>query len=224
MFFIRGVHPAKAVNATTSGIVAQPLTFWHLLSHSFVLQLLLLLIVSVSIGTGAMFEVALPALLHNQLHTSASGYGVIMAAFSIGTVAGSLAAGGLGKVPYRLALSLVCFLIEAALVILLPFMGSVSIGVVIMLGMGLLNGLVVVTVMSVIQGQLPMHLIGRVMSLISFAIYGPYPISVALAGVIVPRYGSTPVFLAVGLLIGVPALVGCLQRSFWQRGGVKLIR
>lgn len=116
------------------------------------------------------------------------------------------------------------FFIEAMLFILLPFMGNVGVGVLLMLGAGLLNGMLAVTSLSIIQGALPTHLMGRVMSLFAFANFGLYPISVAVAGVIVPRYGSVPIFLAGGFLLILPALVGCLQPGFWQRGDVKLIR
>lgn len=228
LFFIRDVMARKAASATASEAkeetTEQPLTFGYLLRHSVILQILLLLSVCVSLGTGAMFEVALPALLHDALHQSASSYGFVLAGFSVGAIAGSLAAGGLGKIPYRLALSLVGFLIEAVLFILLPFMGNVGVGVLLMLGAGLLNGMLAVTSLSIIQGALPTHLMGRVMSLFAFANFGLYPISVAIAGVIVPRYGSVPIFLAGGLLLILPALVGCLQPGFWQRGDVKLIR
>ncbi len=228
LFFIRDVITRKAPSATTSEAkeetAGQSLTFGYVLSHSIILQILLLLSVCVSLGTGAMFEVALPTLLHDSLHQGASSYGFVLAGFSVGAIVGSLTAGGLGKIPYRLALSLVGFLIEALLFILLPFMGNVGVGVLFMLGAGILNGILAVTTMSIIQGALPAHLMGRVMSLFAFANFGLYPISVAVAGVIVPHYGSIPVFLVGGILLALPALVGCLQPGFWQRGDIQLLR
>ncbi|MEO6890807.1 MAG: MFS transporter [Ktedonobacteraceae bacterium] len=231
LFFMRDMLSAKSANAATSEgnagtkseTMVPPLTFGQLLRRSHILQTILLLFVCVSLGTGAMFEVALPVLLHDQLHASASGYGFILAGFSVGAIIGSLAAGGLGKIPYRLGLSMVCFLIEAALLILLPLMGNVTIGVLIMLVAGVLNGLIVVTAMAILQGQIPTHLLGSVMGLLAVANFGLYPISVGIAGVLVPRFGSVPVFLAGGLLLALPALVGCLQPNFWQRGDVKLM-
>ncbi|MBE3560927.1 MAG: MFS transporter [Ktedonobacteraceae bacterium] len=210
-------------NAGETGEAAvEPLTFWQLLRRSRILQLILVLATFKNLGIGAMFEVALPAMLHDQLHTSASGYGFILAGFSVGSILGALTAGGLGKLPYRLLLSLASFCIGGVLLTLLPFMGSVGIGVLIMAATGMLFGLGNVIALSVVQGAIPAHLMGRVMSMFGFATYGVYPFSVAIGGVITPRYGVIPIFLAGGLLMIIPAVVGFLQRSFWQRGEVKL--
>jgi predicted MFS family arabinose efflux permease len=231
LFFIQDVLTSQAASASKSNehtgetgeTIAEPLTFWQLLRRSRILQTFIVLFFSVSLGTGAMFEVALPSLLHNQLHASASGYGFLLAGFSIGAIIGSLAAGGLGKVPYRLALSMVGFFIEGLLIMLLPFMGNVGIGVLITLAAGVLNGLGYVIMMSVIQGGLPAHLMGRVMSIFGFASFALYPLSVAIGGVVVPCYGPVPIFLVGGLLLAVSCLVSCLQRAFWQREDVKLM-
>ncbi|HEX4206059.1 MAG TPA: MFS transporter [Ktedonobacteraceae bacterium] len=228
LFFMHDVLASKAASTentgeNTDGTVAEPLTFWQLLRRSRMLQIFFVLVVFMNLGNGAAFEVALPALLHNQLHTSASGYGFVLAGFSVGAIIGAITAGGLGKIPYRLPFSLACFFIEGVLITLLPFMGSVSIGVLIMVVAGVLNGLGNVVVLSIIQGQLPAHLMGRVMSVLAFANFGLYPFSVAIAGIIVPRYGTISIFIATGLLIAVPCIVGCLQGSFWQRGEVRIM-
>jgi predicted MFS family arabinose efflux permease len=200
-----------------------PLTMGQLLRRSRLLQIMIVLMVFMNLGVGAAFEVALPAFLHNQLHAEASGYGFILAGFSIGAVIGAIVAGGLGKIPYRFLGSLASFLLMGVLTCLLPYMGNVWVGVLLMVAMGVLNGLGNVIILTVVQGQLPEHLMGRVMSVFAFANFGLYPFSVAIAGVLIPHYGTIPIFFANGLLLIVPCIWGCLQPSFWQRGDVQLM-
>lgn len=225
LFFIRDINifrSTDSVHADVDRTEESSLTIWQLLRRSRLLQIMIILMVFMNLGNGAAFEVALPAFIHNQIHADASGYGFILAGFSVGVVIGAIVAGGLGQIPYRFLCGLACFFFMGILIWLLAYMGNIWIGVLIMLGAGVLNGLGNVIILTVVQAILPKRLMGRVMSVFAFANFGLYPFSVAIAGVLIPHYGTNFIFIVNGLLLIVPCIWGGLQRDFWRRDEVQL--
>src|SRR5262249_1645156 len=65
-------------------------SLWHFLRTSQLIQITLLLFIIISLVSGGLIEVALPALVHGPLHGSASGYGFIPAGWGAGSLVGSL--------------------------------------------------------------------------------------------------------------------------------------
>jgi MFS family permease len=193
---------------------ASPSTFWQLLRTSRYLRMILSLIVFMNLTGGALFDVALPAFVHNQLKAAASGYGLILASLAIGSLVGALIAGSLGKIRYRYIISLVFFIVEAVALALIPFLTTVVAVAVTMIIVGLMNGLGNVIAVTLTQQILPRHLMGRIMSAFGFTNLGFYPLSVAVGGIVVAHYGSLPIFLLGGVLIAIPAMIGVLQREF----------
>lgn len=193
---------------------ASTMTFWQLLRSSRLLQVLLVMIIFMNLGNGAAFEVALPVLARNSLHAGASGYGLILAGFSIGAFVGALCAGALGKIPYRGLVGLGFFFVQACAFALIPFLPNVASVTAIMILAGVLNGLGNVISITLIQQALPRHLMGRIMGAIAFMNFGFYPLSVAFGGFFVAHSGPTLMFVAEGVLIAVPALFGLFQREF----------
>jgi MFS family permease len=202
---------AEMVEAASS-----PMTFWQLLRTSRFLQILLVMIIFMNLGNGGTVEVALPVFTHDILRASASGYGIILAAFSVGAIVGALAAGTLGKLRHRWAAELCFFFIEACLFAAIPFLRSVIAISCLMAIAGLMNGLGNVFAITMMQQVLPRHLLGRIMAALAFANFGFYPLSVAAGGVTVSNFGPTIMFLAWGALIGVPCVFGLFQRQFWD--------
>jgi hypothetical protein len=127
---------------------------------------------------------------------------------------GALLAGGLGKVPHRAVVSLTCFIVEAFAMTLVPFLGNVIAVACAMLIAGVLNGLGNVTGVTVMQQALPRHLMGRIMGALALTNFGFYPLSVALGGTLVARYGPIIVFLLSGMLLLIPSIYGLFQREF----------
>jgi hypothetical protein len=83
-----------------------------------------------------------------------------------------------------------------------------------MLIAGVLNGLGNVTGVTVMQQALPRHLMGRIMGALALTNFGFYPLSVALGGTLVARYGPIIVFLLSGMLLLIPSIYGLFQREF----------
>ena len=191
-----------------------PITFWQLLRTSRYLQVFLVMTTFMNLGGGAALEVGLPVFVHDALRAGANGYGLVLSAFSVGALIGALLAGGLGKVPHRAVVSLICFIIEAFAVTLVPFVDNVIAVACAMLIAGVLNGLGNVTGVTVMQQALPRHLMGRVMGALALTNFGFYPLSVALGGILVARYGPIIVFLLSGTLLLIPCIYGLFQREF----------
>lgn len=211
-----GQPDSEAVRKIAEGAdsTQSPQTFRQLLHTSRYLRIILTLIVFMNLAGGATFDVALPAFVHNQLKAPASGYGFIVAALAIGSLVGALIAGGLGKIRHRYIIALVFFIVEAAILALIPFLTSIAAVAVAMIMAGLMNGLGNVIAVTITQQVLPRHLMGRIMSAFAFTNFGFYPLSVAVGGFVVAHYGSLPVFLLGSALLAIPAAVGVFQHEF----------
>jgi MFS family permease len=191
-----------------------PLTFWQLLRTSRYLQVLLVMTTFMNLGGGAALEVGLPVFIHDALRAGATGYGIVLSAFSVGALIGALLAGVLGKMPHRAVISLICFIVEAFAMTLVPFLGNVIAIACAMLIAGVLNGIGNVTGVTVMQQALPRHLMGRIMGALALTNYGFYPLSVALGGILVAHYGPICVFLLSGSLLMLPCVYGLFQHEF----------
>ncbi|HJT56771.1 MAG TPA: MFS transporter [Ktedonobacteraceae bacterium] len=191
-----------------------PTAFWQLLRTSRYLQVLLVMTTFMNFGAGAALEVGLPVYIHDGLRAGASGYGLVLSAFSVGALLGALAAGALGKLPHRAFLSLICFIVEAFAMTLVPFLSNVQTAACAMLIAGILNGLGNVLGVTVMQQALPRQLLGRIMGALALTNFGFYPLSVALGGILVAHYGPIFVFLLNGMLLLIPCIFGLFQREF----------
>lgn len=191
-----------------------PTTFWQLLRTSRYLQVLLVMTTFMNFGAGAALEVGLPVFVHDALRAGAGGYGLVLSAFSVGALLGALAAGAFGKLPHRALVSLICFIVEAFAMTLVPFLSNVQTAACAMLIAGILNGLGNVLGVTVMQQALPRHLLGRVMGALALTNFGFYPLSVALGGILVAHYSPLFVFLLNGMLLLIPCIFGLFQREF----------
>ncbi|HEX6477963.1 MAG TPA: MFS transporter [Ktedonobacteraceae bacterium] len=191
-----------------------PITFWQLLRTSRYLQVFLVMVTFMNLGGGAALEVGLPVFIHDALRAGAGGYGLVLSAFSVGALVGALLAGALGKVPHRAVISLICFIIEAFAMTLVPFLSNVIAAASAMLIAGVLNGIGNVTGVTVMQQALPRHLMGRIMGALALTNFGFYPLSVALGGILVAHYGPIFVFLLNSTLLLIPCIFGLFRREF----------
>ena len=193
------------------------LTFWQLFRKSSYLQIWLIILVFMNVGLGGAIGVALPALLRHQFHVSASSYGFVVAGTAIGGLVGALGAGMLGKIPYRSAVGLLFFVAQAVVLIFLPWSPSVMGIWTILVVAGALHSVGHVMVMTVMQQNVPRHLMGRSMSAFVFASMGVHSISLALAGVVIAHLGPGAAFVVASILIMLSCLLGYSQRAFRLR-------
>ncbi len=171
-------------------------------------------LVAVTHASTAAFavDVALPSLAHASF--GAAGYGAALACLAVGGLIGTLAATRTGalKVPVMFASAM--FLIEAAGIGLIQYLGGEAGAAAALFVVGACSGLGNVTFLTVLQKWAPPALLGRVMSMLMLCAFGSFPLSVAVSGVLVHRLGPSLFFPVAGGLIAVAILGGLTQREF----------
>jgi MFS family permease len=203
---VRSAERRTAVAPPVVEVTTKPMTLRGLLRTQPVLQVMLLVSVAANLGSGGVSEVAIPALAHGPLHTSAAGYGGLIAAFGGGALLGTILAGQMRRARRPAILGSVVFLAEAVLMALVPYLGSVLLVGAALVGFGLLNGFGNVVTITMFQRWVPPDLLGRATGLLMLASFGIFPVSVALGALVVQNFGPAPFFplgaAALALAIG----------------------
>jgi MFS family permease len=214
--------PAKesgppAGEATGRGAVR--LTVVGMLRSERVLQISLLVSVAANLGLGGMSEVALPALAHGPLDSGAGGYGALLAAFGVGALLGTLAAGQVRQVRRPFVLGAYVFLVEAVFIAVVPYAGATVLAAAVLVVDGLANGFGNVVMVTAFQQWAPPRMLGRLMGLLMLASFGTFPLSVALAALAVHSFGPALFFVSAAVLLALALLVGLSQPSWRDFAG-----
>ena len=190
-----------------------------LLKTSRALQVILVVVIAANLASGGMGDVALPSLAHASF--GAAGYGALLACLAVGGLIGTLAAtrtGGL-KAPAMFASAM--FLIEAAGIGLIPYLGGEAGAAAALFVVGACNGLGNVILLTVLQKWAPPALLGRVMGMLMLCAFGSFPLSVAVSGVLVRHLGPSLFFPVAGGLVALAILGGLTQREFRTFGATE---
>ena len=183
-----------------------------LLKTSRALQVILVVVIAANLASGGMGDVALPSLAHASF--GAAGYGALLACFAVGGLIGTLAAARTGGLQAPVMFASAMFLVEAAGIGLIPYLGGEAGAAAALFVVGACNGLGNVTVLTVLQKWAPPALLGRVMSMLMLCAFGSFPLSVAVSGVLVRHLGPSLFFPVAGGLVAVAILGGLTQREF----------
>jgi predicted MFS family arabinose efflux permease len=167
-----------------------------------------------NLGTAGSSEVAMPVFARGGLHAGAAGYGILVAGFGIGALAGSLAAARLDGGPRPAATACFVFLVEAVLLAGLAAAGAVAVAVAVSVAIGVLNAYGNVMMQTVFQRWAPRQLLGRLSGVLLTASFGVFPVSVALAGVMVHRFGPGTFFVASGASLGLVLILALSSPAF----------
>jgi Major Facilitator Superfamily len=200
-----GAGAGTGADAGAGGVLA-------LLRRSRALQVILVVVVAANLASGGMGDVALPALAHARF--GAAGYGALLACMAVGGIVGTLAAARTGHLRRPAIFASAAFLVEAAAIALVPYLGGEAGAAAALCVCGACNGLGNVVFLTVLQKWVSPGLLGRVMGVLMLCAFGSFPLSVAISGVLVHRLGPTPFFLVAGTLIAVAILGGLTQREF----------
>lgn len=170
------------------------------------LRSILLIIAAIDFAFAGAVGVGVPWLADTRFG-GAVDFGLMLAGWSGGALIGAGVAGSVGQLP-RLGTILIGVLVAMglglALVGVAPLVGVV---VLIMAGMGVGGGFVNVLAVAWLQRRVDPTMLGRVMSLVMLFSMGLAPISYAISGPFVQA--SPPIFfLAAGLLVVAAALAG----------------
>jgi len=183
-----------------------------LLRRSRVLQVLLVVVIAANLVGGGMSDVALPSLAHARF--GAGGFGALLACFAAGSVIGTLGAAKTGGLRRPAIFACAVFLVEGVAIALTPYLGGEAGAAAMLFVSGATNGLGNITFLTVLQKWAPPALLGRVMAAIMLCAFGSFPLSVAIAGVLVRHTGPALFFPVAGGLVAVAILYGLTQREF----------
>jgi predicted MFS family arabinose efflux permease len=208
---------SPGVDADVTGGKRQP-ALRRLVRSERVLQIMLLVIVAANLGSGGVSQVALPALVHGELHSGAGAYGGLIAAFGGGALIGTLAAGQWRRARRPAIVGSAVFLAEAGCVITVPILGSVVGASFLLVAYGALNGFGNVVMITAFQRWGPPAVMGRLMGLMLLASFGVFPVSVALGAIVVHDFGPAAFFTFAGAALAAAMLVGLSQRT-WRDFG-----
>lgn len=164
--------------------------------------------------------VGLPVLTQGRLSGGAAAFGMIMAAVGIGSLLGMIAAGALPRPSDRVFtwLAVAMFMTFAVAIGALGFITSSWLAAALLFSTGFGNGYIAVVSMTALQRMAPKEMLGRVMSLIMFAIVGLAPISQAISGAVI-RISPEALFGGAGMGFVLVAIWTAMQRDVWTLGG-----
>ncbi len=199
----------SAATGTSGGVLA-------LLRKSRALQVILVVVIAANLASGGMSDVALPSLAHASF--GAAGYGALLACFAAGGLIGTLAAARAGRLRTPAMFASAVFLLEAVAISLTPYLGGEAGAAAALFASGACNGLANVIFLTVLQKWVSPGLLGRVMGTLMLCAFGTFPLSVAVAGILVRHLGPALFFPIAGGLVAVAILGGLTQREFRMFG------
>ena len=189
---------------------------WELLRTSRVFQITLAVIVVANLAFGGTFEVALPALAHANY--GAAGDGALIAAFSLGALAGTVIVARATGLRKPAVVAFCAYLAEGIAICFVPYLGGLPGGAAAIAVFGLCGSFGNILMITLLQQWAPVHLLGRIMSLIMLAAMGTFPVSVAVAGVLIHRLGPEIFFPVAGIVLVVTVLAALTQKTIRDFG------
>ena len=168
---------------------------------------------------GINFNVWIPLLAKQNLHVGASGFGVLMAASGVGSLAGALGLAFFMQGPRRLWMlgtAALLGLLELGLALAGAIPLGLPVAMLLLAGIGFASSSTMATANTTVQTNSPDELRGRVMSVYMTINTGTAPFGGLIAGGVASHYG-TPASIALGgavtLLAASAALSGGRARA-----------
>lgn len=182
----------------------------------------IVLVVSVSLvlnfAVNGLVDVALPLLLKQQVGVSAGprDFGIIIGGFGLGSVVGAVMAGMASKLRRKALVSVAVLLPAAALIGLVPlFHNPYAIAGLFVL-MGVCLGVCNVLIITVVQGAIPLEMMGRVMSVMLLGSFVGTPLSLFAYGAAAALIHNIGLLFVIGAaLFAVAASVALANRMTW---------
>jgi predicted MFS family arabinose efflux permease len=213
---------ARASLLTVGGQLSDRWRPWTVMMATDIVRVLaaVALAVAANLGSGGLTEVALPALAHGPLHTGADGYGALIAALGAGALLGTLVAAQVRRAQRPFVVGSLAFLAEAAAIALIPYLGSTLAAAAALVAFGLLNGFGNVVTITAFQRWAPPSAMGRLAGLLMLASLGVFPLSVALAALVVHGFGPALFFPLAAATLAAALLAGLSQRTWRNFGAI----
>jgi hypothetical protein len=208
--------PATGPDGLAAEPPAKPQGMLAYIRQSRAIQVIMVVAIAANLSNGGLAGVALPALAHARW--GAGGYGALLACMAGGAVIGTLAAARSGGLRNPAMIASSAFIIEAGAIALVPYLGGEAGAAAALLFLGVCNGLGNVLFYTMAQRSIPSAILGRVLSMIMLCSFGTFPLSVAIAGVLVRHVGTAPFFPIAAIFLVVAILGGNSQRAFRDFG------
>jgi hypothetical protein len=176
--------------------------------------------IAANLGSAGTSEVALPLLARGHLHAGAGGYGVLVAGFGAGALVGSLVATRLNATRRPAVAAGLIFLVQAPLIAGLPWAPDLAVAGPLMVAWGGLNMWANITTQTAFQRWARPDLIGRLSGLMMTTSFGMFPVSVALAGLVVHLLGPGAFFILSAVTIA-GTLAWALSRQAFRDFGIR---
>lgn len=185
--------------------------FWILKSSSFLFTLAIYAM-CINFFGGPIFPL-LP-LVSEKIGLGSSGYGFMMSAISAGLIISSFVIGFIEKFLKIITMLLVGLIISAGAICIMA-LSSISpliIFAAFILGVGL--NMSNLPVMTLFQKKVPQDKIGVVSSFVFTFAQVAMPVSVLLSGYLVDKFSLSTIFMAIGIILFLGAIVGFVLPHF----------
>jgi MFS family permease len=164
-------------------------------------------------------SVGIPVLADTRYAGGAAGFGVILSAFGAGSLAGVVIA-GVRRRPSARRFPMIMLGLTGSMGIGLALLGVLSSTVtaaVVAALMGLGQGYVVIQFITWLQLRTEPHMLGRMMSVLMFAVVGLTPLSSTVSGALI-QWNAQAVMIGAGILMFVVVGIAALSPSVWRLG------
>lgn len=166
------------------------------------LRVFFLIIAAINFLFAGPFEVGVPVLANSRYPEGVIALGLIISAYGVGSLAGTVLGGVLPRPTPR---SFIWFLLvptamSGLCLVVIGLAPSAIYGIGAGLAMGLTDGYIVIIFITWLQARTPAALLGRVMSLLMFAAVGLSPLSLVVAGALI-RVDVTAVLVVSGAVL-----------------------
>jgi len=172
------------------------------------LRIFFIVVAIMSFFVNGAITIGVPVLAKTRFVSGAAAYGLIVSSFGLGSLLGILLVSILPPPrpnwAARILLALTCLMGVGLMLMSVVRVASLAAVIALLSGVG--GGYVMVMVVTWVQKRSPASMLGRVMSLLSFATLGLNPIAMALAGAL-SKLSVTHLMLGSGALLSSVALI-----------------
>ena len=185
------------------------------------LRAFVLYVAVVSIFVGGPIQVGLPVLADHRLDWGAAAFGILIASNGAGTILGAILSGKAVGWFGRGRLGLMVLTFDALVGLSLAAMALVHVtlvGAALMVLVGVLAGIVQISIFTWIQQRVAPEMMGRTMSVLMFVFMGLGPISAAGAGALLKVISLPTLFTIAGLALSGIALLAMSSRGMREIG------
>lgn len=185
------------------------------------LRTVVLLLAGLGLFFRGPFMVGIPAFADAVLPEGAAAFGIILSALGVGSIIGTFVAGVTTHVSPRYLgpILLVDFCVFGLIMVFMTQVPQTALIAAVVLVSAVLDGYVIIVLMTWIQQRVPAGKMGRVMSVIMVGSQGTFPVSAAAAGALA-GWSVDGMLIGAGAIMVVITVLGLTSRTVRRTGYV----